>query len=446
MAEPVGPLAEEVIDLRAYLRVIGKWRRVIIAGTVVAVLTAGILSFFVLPPVYEAKALLLVTQATDKQQMVRPAGEGVEGIIEPLTRIPVLTMNTYLGQVKSEVLLRRVIEKLKLDPLIYTPGSLAQTIKATVQKDSNLIEITVRNGDQKLAAAIANALSKEYLQFLSEKNQEQMSRSVSFLKEQQKKTSAELDKAIQALKNMQSQPRGVAVLEEEFKLKAGDLANYKSRRDTVVVEIQQLQAGVDRLAQELAATPPRVPVDRFDPETRTMVSGEESNPVYERIAEKLADKKALLSEKQAELTAIEGLTSGLSGSLDQLQAELTEKRTKQDKLQSEVDRLKETLNTLASKTTETQIARSLDLGQTSVVVISDANTPTKPVRPNKKLNVAVALVLGLMVFTSLAFVLEHLDYTVKSPEDVAQHLELPVIGIIPLATPKTSKASYGHSP
>ncbi|MCL6560329.1 MAG: lipopolysaccharide biosynthesis protein, partial [Firmicutes bacterium] len=109
---------------------------------------------------------------------------------------------------------------------------------------------------------------------------------------------------------------------------------------------------------------------------------------------------------------------------------------------SEVDRLKETLNTLASKTTETQIARSLDLGQTTVVVVSDAATPTKPVKPNKKLNVAVALILGAIAFTGLAFVLEHLDYTVKAPEDVAQHLELPVLGVIPLATPKTSKASY----
>lgn len=446
MAEPVAPVDEEVIDLRAYLRVIGKWRRVIIAGTVVAVLTAGLLSFFVLPPVYEAKALLLITQATDKQQMVRPAGEGIEGVIEPLTRIPVLTMNTYLGQVKSEVLLRRVIEKLKLDPLVYTPASLAGMIKATVQKDSNLIEITVRNGDPTLAAAVANTLSNEYLQLLSEKNQEQMSRSVSFLKEQQRKTSDELDKAIQALKKIQSQPRGVAVLEEEFKLKAGDLANYKSRCDTVFVEIQQLQAGVDRLSQELAATPKRVPVDRFDPETRTMVSGEESNPVYENLAEKLADKKAALSEKQAELGAIEGLTSGLSGSLDELQAELTEKKSQQDKLQSEVDRLKETLNTLASKTTETQIARSLDLGQTSVVVVSEASTPSDPVKPNKKLNIAVALILGLMAFTGLAFVLEHLDYTIKSPEDVAQHLDLPVLGVIPLATARTQKASYGHSP
>ena len=444
MAEPAVPVTEEeVIDLRAYLRVINKWRKVIIAGTLLAAFTAGILSFFVLPPVYEAKALLLVTQATDKQQMVRPTQEGVEGVIEPLTRIPVLTMNTYLGQIKSEVLLRRVIQKLKLDPLVYTPASLARMIKATVQKDSNLIELRVQNSDPKLASTIANTLCNEYLQLISEKNQEQMSRSVAFLRKQRETAEKELEKAVQALKKFQSRPRGVAVLEEEFKLKAADLAEYKARQDTALVEIRQLEAGIARLEQELATTPKTVRAQQVDPATGQLVETEEPNPVYQSLAEKAADKKAALAEKEAELAAIKGLTAGLTGELDKLHAELTVKKAQQDKLQSEVDRLKETLNTLASKTTETQIARSLDLGQTMVVVVSEALAPEQPVKPKKKLNIVVAFILGLITFTGLGFVLEHLDYTIKTPENVSEHLDLPVIGVIPLATAKTSKASYG---
>jgi len=441
--QPVVQMEEEFIDLRSILKVISKWRKVIIGGTLLAVLTAGILSFFVLPPVYEAQALLLVTQATEKQSVVPQSGEGVEGVVESLSRIPVLTMNTYLGQLQSEELMRRVINELKLDPMLYTPRSLAEMVKASVQKDSNLIEVKVQNSDPKLAAKIANTICKEYLELLSEKNQEQMSRSVEFLQKQRQATEKELEKAIQNLKKFQSQPRGVAVLEEEFKLKAADLANYKSRKDNLIVEIQQLQAGIARLEEELAATPQVVQVQRFDPETGQMLSGEEPNPVYENLAEKLADKKATLAEKEAELEAIEGLTAGLTEDLDKLHAELTEKKAQQDKLQAEVDRLRETLDTLAKKTTETQIARSLDIGQTTVVIVSEATTPTHPVKPKKNLNMAVAGVLGLMVFTGLAFVLEHLDYTIKTPEDVAQHLDLPSLGVIPMATKKSTKASYG---
>lgn len=444
MAEqPVVQMEEEFIDLRSILKVIGKWRKVIIGGTLLAVLTAALLSFFVLPPVYEAKALLLVTLATDKQQTAQQSGEGVEGVVEPLTRIPVLTINTYLGQLQSEELMRRVISRLKLDPAVYTPKSLAQMVNASVQKDSNLIELTVQNSDPKLAADIANAVCKEFLELLSQKNQEQMGRSVDLLQKQRQQTEKELEKAIQELKKFQSQPRGVAVLEEEFKLKASNLANYKSQMDSLNVEIQQLQAGVDLLESELANTSPVIEVQRLDPVSGKVLEGKDSNPVYVDLSEKLADKKAALAEKEAQLAAIGSLTSGLTADIDKLNAELNEKKAQQDKLQAEVDRLKETLNTLSKKITETQIAKSLDIGRTTVVVVSDAATPTQPVKPRKALNTAVAGVLGLMLFTGLAFLLEHLDYTIKTPDDVAQHLELPVIGTIPLATRKTTESSYG---
>jgi len=441
--QSVVQMEEEFIDLRSILKVISKWRKVIIGGTLLALLTAGVLSFFVLPPVYEAQALLLVTQATEKQEVVQRSEEGVEGVVEPITRIPVLTMNTYLGQLKSEELMRRVIKTLNLDPMLYTPNSLAQMVKAEVQKDSNLIEVKVQNSDPKLAAQIANTICKEYLELLSQKNQEQMGRSVELLQKKRQETEKELEKAIQNLKKFQSKPRGVAVLEEEFKLKAADLANYKSRKDNLTVEIQQLQAGIERLESELADTPPVIEVQRLDPVTGRVFEGKDSNPVYVTLSEKLADKKATLAEKQAELAAIEGLTAGLTEDLDKLHAELTEKKAQQDKLQAEVDRLKETLSTLAKKITETQIAKSLDIGRTTVVIVSEAATPTHPVKPRKALNMAVAGVLGLMVFTGLAFVLEHLDYTIKTPEDVAQYLELPSLGVIPMATKKTTEASYG---
>lgn len=444
MAEqPVVQMEEEFIDLRSVLKVIGKWRKVIIGGTILAVLTAGILSLFVLPPVYEAKALLLVTLATDKQQTAQQSSEGVEGVVESITRIPVLTINTYLGQLKSEELMRRVIARLKLDPNLYTPKSLAGMVEASAQKDSNLIELNVQSSDPKLAAEIANAVCSEFLALLSEKNQEQMGRSVELLQKQRQQTEKELEKAIQDLKKFQSQPRGVAVLEEEFKLKASDLANYKSQRDSLVVEISQLQAGIATLEDELAKTPAMIDVQRLDPATGKALEGKDSNPVYVELSEKLADKKASLAEKEAQLAAIEGMTSGLTAEIDKLNAELTEKKAQQDKLQAEVDRLKETLNNLAKKITESQIAKSLDIGRTTVVVVSQATTPIQPVKPRKSLNMAVAGVLGLMLFTGLSFVLEHLDYTIKTPEDVAQYLELPVLGTIPMATKKTAESSYG---
>ncbi len=67
----------------------------------------------------------------------------------------------------------------------------------------------------------------------------------------------------------------------------------------------------------------------------------------------------------------------------------------------------------------------------NVHVIDKAETPTVPVSPNITLNIAIAAVLGLMIGVFVAFLLEFLDNTIKTPEDVEKYLNLPVLGSIP---------------
>ena len=67
----------------------------------------------------------------------------------------------------------------------------------------------------------------------------------------------------------------------------------------------------------------------------------------------------------------------------------------------------------------------------NVQVIQKPQLPEKPVSPNKKLNILVAFVLGLMVGIGVVLLLEYLDNTFKSREDLENTLELPIIGTIP---------------
>ena len=85
------------------------------------------------------------------------------------------------------------------------------------------------------------------------------------------------------------------------------------------------------------------------------------------------------------------------------------------------------LTLLSEGITKTQIARSFDLGSTSLVVVSPALRAAQ-IKPNKQMNMAIAFLLGLMGSVGLVFLLEFLDNTIKTPEDVARHLELPVMG------------------
>lgn len=71
------------------------------------------------------------------------------------------------------------------------------------------------------------------------------------------------------------------------------------------------------------------------------------------------------------------------------------------------------------------------ISNSNVKVIEKVTIPKSPISPNKKLNIAVAFILGLMIGTGLAILIEFLDNTFKDKEQVEKILDLPVLGSIP---------------
>ena len=67
----------------------------------------------------------------------------------------------------------------------------------------------------------------------------------------------------------------------------------------------------------------------------------------------------------------------------------------------------------------------------NIQVIQKPQLPEQPVSPNKKLNILIAFILGLMVGVGIVLLLEYLDNTFKSREELEKALELPIIGAIP---------------
>ena len=67
----------------------------------------------------------------------------------------------------------------------------------------------------------------------------------------------------------------------------------------------------------------------------------------------------------------------------------------------------------------------------NVRVIEAVQLPEDPVAPNKKMNIAIAFLLGLMVSVGLVFLLEYIDNTFKTKENLERELSIPVVGLIP---------------
>lgn len=70
----------------------------------------------------------------------------------------------------------------------------------------------------------------------------------------------------------------------------------------------------------------------------------------------------------------------------------------------------------------------------NVVLLDDAQLPTTPDNPKPLLNIIIAFFIGVMVSIGLAFLIEYMDNTVKTPEEIEKLIGMPVIGIIPFVS------------
>ena len=86
---------------------------------------------------------------------------------------------------------------------------------------------------------------------------------------------------------------------------------------------------------------------------------------------------------------------------------------------------------LDSITNEFILESKLLIPNGNVKIIENVRIPENPVSPNKKLNIAVTFLIGLMVSILLSFFLEFINNTFKNKEMMEEELGIPVIGDIP---------------
>ena len=88
--------------------------------------------------------------------------------------------------------------------------------------------------------------------------------------------------------------------------------------------------------------------------------------------------------------------------------------------------------TIVSEITKEFIKTSKELVPNgNIKIIEEVQLPNKPISPNKEMNIAVAFLLGFSISIGLAFLLEFLDNTFKTKEQLEKELDIPVIGVIP---------------
>ncbi|RZB31538.1 MAG: polysaccharide biosynthesis transport protein [Desulfobacteraceae bacterium Eth-SRB2] len=98
-------------------------------------------------------------------------------------------------------------------------------------------------------------------------------------------------------------------------------------------------------------------------------------------------------------------------------------------LQRETESSKHMYELLIKRFKETSLTEEMKTG--NIRIIDKAEVPRLPVKPKKKLNLLLAVIVGLSLGVGLAFFLEYLDNTIKLPEEIKEELKIPYLGPVP---------------
>ena len=112
--------------------------------------------------------------------------------------------------------------------------------------------------------------------------------------------------------------------------------------------------------------------------------------------------------------------------------DLNQKAIEYGVLRREVESARNMYELLIKRFKETSITEDMRTG--NIRVVDKAEVPKNPFKPRKKLNIILAIIVGLVMGIGIAFFFEYLDDTIKIPEDIESHLNIPYLGSVPAIT------------
>ncbi|MBM4465159.1 MAG: hypothetical protein FJ014_06360 [Chloroflexi bacterium] len=403
---------EEEIDLREYINVIVRRWKWIAGITLVAVITAAIVSFLVLPPVYQAKAGVVIVKSRSEIAF--------EPKYRTLTEEDIASRRKALeALVRSSSVAAEVIDKLgsTLQPEEREVEALLDIVETTSNGD--LIGIKVEGKDPSKIAAIANAWGEAYERYVNElyggriQSPEDIQPQVAEARSSYKETE-------EALARFMGDNQ-IEALSREIGAKQNTLADYYSTTQMLDRLIADATALRDQLRQgaSSARTGNSLSILLLQASSFTLLSPglpvqlqlsfDEQSILESSVEEQVQELDVLLSVLEARLAGVQARIDerALQQEILQLQEQLEREQARMRELTQARDLAWETYNTLARKEAEVGVASQAT--DTEVRFAVRAVEPKEPVAPKKKLNIAIAGVLGLMVGVFGAFLVEYFE-------------------------------------
>lgn len=236
-------MQEEEIDLREYINVLLKRKGIIILIFLIAVITAALVSYFYLKPVYEASTILMISKPKYQVEL------------EPKIQTqftPEVSLATYESLIKDREIEEEVIRKLNLDqpPYELTPDSLQGMITIESLKNTNLIKMNLQAGEPKLAKDIANVWAALFVEKNKDLNLQESKEAQGFIEEQLKITKQNLYKIEEDIREF-NEINKIDVMEIEINEKVSKIMENESRLADVKISVEMERAKMEEIQQQM---------------------------------------------------------------------------------------------------------------------------------------------------------------------------------------------------
>ena len=469
------------IDLSAYWRLALKYRFLIV-GCFLGALLVGATLTLLMTPIFTAQATLQIDREAARvldTEDVAPRENMMQG--EEF-------FQTQYGLLRSRSLAERVIESLglassnsALEAIGVEPpeaegtaatqaarrkdaalSALQENLSVSPVRGSRLVAVGYDNPNPVVAARIANGFAENFIQANLDRKFQSSSYARQFLEERIAQTKERLESAERQLVAYAANQQIINVGEPSEGAATGSASESLTSSNLMALNAALARTRAERVAAEerwrsasnaALMTLPEVlqnPTIQRLTEQRALLDAEyqQKLSIYQPDYPEMVQLKARIDEADGQIQTIAGniRTSirsqyeiaasqerSLQAQVDRLTGDVLDLRDRSIQyniLQRELDTTRTLYEALLQRYKEVGVTGNVTANNISIVDL--ATPPQKPSKPNMLLNMVLAALLGLGLGVLAALVLEALDETLATPDDVEKKLGVSVLGVSPL--------------
>ena len=426
-------------------------------------LVAAFAVYRISPTIYEAKSEVTM----DMRRTTQSTGNGIGQMGEPdYGNSYEEIFNTRLSDWRSDKIVAKIIQQYRANypASTVTDAELIETLggsKLELVRHSRLITIAVRSRTPALAAALANAYAEAIESFTDDENKLRCDKAVAQIHdsvEKQRRTDEKVSKQLldfrtaNKIDNMNSERE---ILQQSLQKTTTDILALQSEI-TAATEWEKVLESAQETPENFGALPTAVPRSSEIGEsyTRLQTAKMEQTALLAKFTkshpEVRAKEKELETLKQQFVDAVSRALATAHGNLAAYKNQLSVFQSRNDKLRADLAAIEQKIVTadagLKLLEQEKQVSSTLytDLLQkeNEARIVAEQNNeivrvgrpaiaPTKPVLPNPVIIFAGGSVLALILGLLFVLVLDHLEDTIVSLNDIEGRLGLKVLAVLP---------------